>query len=68
MSLEFGSCPCGGTYERQAVEVTLKIEGSAVSLKSVPQGVCPECGSRVYKAATLRCIESLMKQHEFRLD
>lgn len=32
-----------------------------VELFSVPQGACPTCGGRVYKAGILALIESLMR-------
>jgi rRNA maturation endonuclease Nob1 len=39
----------------------MTVEGRRVTLKDVPQGVCPDCGSRVYKAETLARIEATMK-------
>ena len=59
--VEYGKCPCGGHFENRQVEVRMTIFGRAVVLPGVPQGVCRKCGSRVYKAQILECIESLMK-------
>ena len=56
----FGSCPCGGVYEQNVVEVKLSPGGRTVSLSDVLQGRCPVCDSRVYKVATLEGIEALM--------
>jgi YgiT-type zinc finger domain-containing protein len=59
---DYGRCPCGGTYENRFVEVRLNVAGKTVVLTQVPQGACPNCGSRVYKGEVLERIESLMKQ------
>jgi YgiT-type zinc finger domain-containing protein len=56
----YGRCPCGGVYEQRVVEVRMTIGGEVVILVDVPQGACPICGSRVYKAGTLEGIEALM--------
>lgn len=37
------------------------MNGKVVVLTDVPQGACPNCGSRVYKAEVLERIETLMK-------
>jgi len=58
---EYGRCPCGGTYDNRSVEVRLTVGGKVVVLTDVPQGACPNCGSRVYKAEVLERIETLMK-------
>lgn len=58
---EYGRCPCSGAYSQRAVEVRLNVGGKTVVLTNVPQGACPNCGSRVYKAEVLERIESLMK-------
>ena len=58
----YGTCPCGGTYEPRVVEVRLTNQsGEPVTLPEIPQGVCPNCGSRVYKLAVLQRIEALMR-------
>jgi YgiT-type zinc finger domain-containing protein len=57
---EFGRCPCGGRYSSRTVEVTMRVGGDTVLLKEVPQGACPQCGSRVYKADVLKELETLM--------
>jgi YgiT-type zinc finger domain-containing protein len=61
---DYGRCPCGGTYENRFVEVRLTISGKVVVLTQVPQGACPNCGSRVYKGEVLERIESLMKKRK----
>ena len=62
----FGTCPCGGVYERRAVEVRMTVGGELITLSDVPQGACPTCGSRVYKADILELVEALMKQRDGR--
>ncbi|WP_448642790.1 YgiT-type zinc finger protein [Geodermatophilus sp. URMC 63] len=54
----FGTCPCGSSYDRRYVEVTMRSRGDPLVLTDIPQGVCPSCGSRVYKAEVLKAIES----------
>jgi YgiT-type zinc finger domain-containing protein len=63
---EYGRCPCRGVYENRAVEVRLRVNGKVIVLTDVPQGACPNCGSRVYKGDTLERIESLMKNTKIR--
>ncbi|MBX7100707.1 MAG: YgiT-type zinc finger protein [Myxococcaceae bacterium] len=63
---DYGRCPCGGQYEHRAVEVRMTVQGKVVVLTDVPQGACPQCGSRVYKAEVLERIESLMKGDKVR--
>ncbi len=62
MGLEYGQCPCGGTYQKRTVQVNMAVDTKPVQLDDVPQGACPQCGSRIYKALLLDCIESVMKQ------
>jgi hypothetical protein len=58
---DFGSCPCGGTYELRTVVVRITDgDEPRVLLEDVPQGACPNCGSRVYKAAMLESIEAAL--------
>ena len=57
---DYGRCPCGGVYEQRMVEVRMTVRGEEVILTDVPQGACPLCGSRVYKAGMLEGIEALM--------
>lgn len=61
---DYGRCPCSGTYTTRFVEVRLTVNGKVVVLTNVPQGSCPSCGSRVYKAEVLERIELLMKGHK----
>jgi YgiT-type zinc finger domain-containing protein len=58
---DYGRCPCAGIYDNRSVEVRMAIGGKVVVLTAVPQGLCPNCGSRVYKAEVLERIETLMK-------
>jgi YgiT-type zinc finger domain-containing protein len=62
---DYGRCPCSGSYENRFVEVRMTVQGKVVVLTNVPQGACPLCGSRVYKAEVLERIESLMKGSKF---
>lgn len=57
----YGRCPCSGTYEERSVEVRMTIAGTSVVLSDLPQGACPLCGSRIYKAGVLDAIEALMR-------
>ena len=63
---DYGRCPCGGQYEQRFVEVRMTVNGKVVVLTDVPQGACPNCGSRVYKAEVLERIETLMKGDKFK--
>ena len=60
-SWEYGRCPCSGVYERRRVEVRITNRDKVYELADVSQGACPECGSKVYKAAVLQVIEALMR-------
>ena len=62
---DYGRCPCTGRYENRFVEVRLTVNAKVVVLTAVPQGACPLCGSRVYKAEVLNRIESLMKNERY---
>lgn len=64
LSTEYGRCPCTGEYENRAVEVRMTVGSEVVVLNDVPQGACPLCGSRVYKAEVLERIEALFHQRE----
>ena len=59
-----GACPCGGAYEDRWVEVRLVApsSGHETLLQSIPQGVCPVCGSRVYHASDLNRIELVFRE------
>ena len=61
MAFEWGSCPCGGRYENRMVEVRMTVGNETIILPDVPQGACPTCGSRVYKAEVLERIEAVMR-------
>jgi hypothetical protein len=39
----------------------MTVASDVVLLSDVPQGACPNCGSRVYKSAVLREIERAMR-------
>ena len=60
-ALEWGACPCGGRYENRIVEVRMTVDGELVVLTDIPQGACPNCGSRVYKSEMLERIEDVLK-------
>jgi len=40
----------------------MTVDEKLVVLTGVPQGACPNCGSRVYKAEVIERIESCMKE------
>ena len=61
MALDYGMCPCSGKYMHRMVEVRMQVNYRPILLKEIPQGACPECGSRIYKTEYLEYIESLMK-------
>jgi hypothetical protein len=62
MAFSFGECPCrGGAYRTLYVKVNASVQGRQVAMDDVAQGVCDACGSRVYKADTLRRIEAVMR-------
>jgi YgiT-type zinc finger domain-containing protein len=61
-SYVYGRCPCGGSYEPKVVEVTFS--DVDVVLTDVPQGHCPVCGGRIYKARVLECIERIQSGRE----
>jgi YgiT-type zinc finger domain-containing protein len=60
-SSHYGRCPCSGLYLQRFVEVRMTVDGDTVVLPDVPQGACPQCGSRVYKAAVLAELERMMR-------
>ncbi len=55
------ACPCGGGYEEKRLPVTFTAGDRVVVLSEVAQGSCPNCGGRVYPAATLARIEAAFK-------
>ncbi len=61
LSAEYGLCPCTGAFETITVQVTMTVADEQVQLDDISQGRCPNCGSRVYKAAVLEEIESVMR-------
>jgi YgiT-type zinc finger domain-containing protein len=64
LPIDYGRCPCSGKYENRTVEVRVTVGSRPVVLKDIPQGVCPICGSRVYKSEVLERLESLMHERE----
>ena len=56
----WGACPCGGHYEPRNIEVPMTLGDRHITLTDVPQGACPRCGSRVYKAGHLARLEATM--------
>ena len=61
MTPDYGKCPCFGQYENRTVEVRMTLNDKPIRIEDVPQGACPQCGSRVYKANILEYIESVYK-------
>lgn len=59
--VEYGTCPCGGSFENHWVEVRMNVSGRDIVLPGVAQGVCLTCSGRVYKAEVLACIECVMR-------
>ncbi len=59
LTLDYGKCRCAGQLESRSVEIRMTLEHGLVALTNVPQGACPVCGSRVYKAWVLQCIEGV---------
>ena len=59
----FGTCACGGQFEARVVAVTAPRTGRKqdAQLLEVEQGVCPKCGSRVYKARALQSVEAAFR-------
>ena len=57
----FGHCPCGGQYDARSVEVRMNVDGEQLVLEDIPQGACPDCGSRVYKAYVLEELEAMYR-------
>jgi len=59
----FGTCACGGAFEERVVAVTAPRTGRKkdAQLLDVEQGVCPNCGSRVYKARSLESAEGAFR-------
>ena len=59
----FGTCACGGAFEEHEVAVTARRTGRRkdVPLLGVSQGVCPICGSRVYKPWSLQSLEAAFR-------
>jgi hypothetical protein len=61
MTPDYGICPCTGQYGNRTVEVRMTVNDKQVIIGDVPQGACPLCESRVYKADILEYIESVFK-------
>jgi hypothetical protein len=59
--LDAGQCPCGGTFASRLITVPLNALGPGGALEDVPESRCGDCGTRVYQAALLRRIESIMR-------
>lgn len=38
----------------------MTVAGQVIVLPNVPQGACPQCGSRVYKASVLASLDLTM--------
>ena len=59
---DYGKCPCSGQYENRSVEVRMTVNDKRIVLDDIPQGACPVCGSRVYKAEQL-FVRTLLRQN-----
>jgi hypothetical protein len=59
----FGTCACGGAFESHAIAITARRTGRRKSapLIEVEQGVCPVCGTRVYKPWSLQSAEAAFR-------
>ena len=57
---EYGPCGCGSYFEHRWVEVSTVVAEERVVLTDVPQGACPSCGSRVFKAEILEMIDAIV--------
>lgn len=62
----FGTCACGGAFEERVVPVTVPRAGKKkdAQLPEVEQGVCPVCGSRVYKTLALQSVEAAFRTRQ----
>ena len=58
---QYGRCRCTSTFEQREVEIRMLVQEESVVLNDVPQGVCPSCGTKVYKANVLAALEALLK-------
>ena len=61
---DYGTCPCGGEHNSGMIPVTIHRAAGEPIVLSVPQGTCPLCGSRVYKAQVLERVEAITAQIE----
>jgi hypothetical protein len=59
----FGTCACGGAFEEHVVAVTAPRKGrrKSAELLEIEEGICPVCGSRVYKPRTLQSVEAAFR-------
>ena len=59
----FGTCACGGAFEGHVVAVTAPRKGKrkGAALLEVEEGICPVCGSRVYKTPSLQSVEAAFR-------
>jgi hypothetical protein len=59
----FGTCACGGAFEERVVAVTAPRKGrrKSAQLLEVEEGICPICGSRVYKTRSLQSVEAAFR-------
>ncbi len=63
LPVAYGRCPCSGAFTSRTVEVRIAVGGRTVHMEDVPQGACPDCGTRVYRPDVLERLESLMHAH-----
>lgn len=60
--IDYGECWCENPLEGVLVEIRVKVKDRIVVLQEVPQGVCAECGIKVFKPDTLDRAESLFRR------
>lgn len=53
---------CGGKVTGKRVDFPKKVGSSYVLFKSVPAGVCSECGVKYFSANTLKILEQKVRQ------
>jgi hypothetical protein len=59
----FGTCACGGAFEEHVVAARAPRKGrrKSAELLEIEEGICPVCGSRVYKPRTLQSVEAAFR-------
>ena len=60
-AVQWGPCPCGGTYSKKMVEVRMTAPGTSGELLSMAQCKCDRCVSVVDSGEVLSRIEGTLK-------